>query len=54
MAALKKFAPEFHAAHAAMLLLSARVLSADRGATLRRLKQIVNDGPSKRIARVRK
>jgi len=41
MAALKKFAPEFRAAHAAMLLLSARVLSTDPGATLRRLRRIV-------------
>ncbi|MCL5289146.1 MAG: DUF2520 domain-containing protein [Acidobacteria bacterium] len=42
MAALKKVAPEFRAAHAAMLLLSARVLSADPGATLRRLKRVLN------------
>ncbi len=41
MAALKQFAPEFSAAHAAMLLLSARVLSADRGAPLRRLKRML-------------
>ncbi len=52
MAALRKFAPEFRAAHAAMLLLSARVLSTDPGATLRRLKQIVNDDSTKRIAGV--
>ena len=43
MAALRKFPPEFRSAHAAMLLLSARVLSADRGATLRRLRRIVKD-----------
>jgi predicted short-subunit dehydrogenase-like oxidoreductase (DUF2520 family) len=43
MAALRKFAPEFRAAHAAMLLLSARTLSADRGATLGRLKRILKD-----------
>jgi predicted short-subunit dehydrogenase-like oxidoreductase (DUF2520 family) len=43
MAALRKFAPEFRAAHAAMLLLSARTLSADKGATLRRLSQILKD-----------
>jgi predicted short-subunit dehydrogenase-like oxidoreductase (DUF2520 family) len=42
MDALRKFPPEFRAAHAAMLLLSARVLSADPGATLRRLKQVLN------------
>ena len=42
MDALRKFPPEFRAAHAAMLLLSARVLSADPGATLRRLKQELN------------
>jgi predicted short-subunit dehydrogenase-like oxidoreductase (DUF2520 family) len=41
MAALRKFPPEYRAAHAAMLLLSARVLSADPGATLRRLRRIV-------------
>lgn len=41
MAALRKFPPEFRAAHAAMLLLSARVLSADPGATLRRLQSVL-------------
>ena len=41
MAALRKFAPEFRAAHAAMLLLSARALSADHGATLRRLQRVL-------------
>jgi predicted short-subunit dehydrogenase-like oxidoreductase (DUF2520 family) len=41
MSALLRFAPEYRAAHAAMLLLSARVLSADKGATLRRLKRIL-------------
>ena len=41
MAALRKFAPEFREAHAAMLLLSARVLSAEPGATLRRLQRVL-------------
>jgi predicted short-subunit dehydrogenase-like oxidoreductase (DUF2520 family) len=41
MAALRKFAPEYSAAHSAMLLLSARALSADKGATLHRLKRIL-------------
>jgi predicted short-subunit dehydrogenase-like oxidoreductase (DUF2520 family) len=40
-AALRKFPPEFRAAHAAMLLLSARVLSADHSATLRRLRRVL-------------
>ena len=54
MDALRKFPPEFRAAHAAMLLLSARVLSADPGAVLRRLKKIVNDDLTRRIAGIRK
>ncbi|HEV8384550.1 MAG TPA: DUF2520 domain-containing protein [Candidatus Acidoferrales bacterium] len=43
MEALRKFPPEFRTAHAALLLLSARTLAAERGATLRRLKQILKD-----------
>jgi predicted short-subunit dehydrogenase-like oxidoreductase (DUF2520 family) len=41
MAALRKFQPEYRAAHAVMLLLSARALSKDRGATLRRLQRLL-------------
>ncbi|MBI1750254.1 MAG: DUF2520 domain-containing protein [Acidobacteria bacterium] len=43
MVALAPFATEFSRAHAAMLLLSARVLAADNGATLRRLKRMLKD-----------
>jgi len=45
VAALRRFPPEFRAAHAAMLLLSARVLAADKGARLRRLKRILEETP---------
>ncbi len=43
MAALRKFPREFRAAHATMLLLSARVLASDGGAALRRLRTILKD-----------
>jgi predicted short-subunit dehydrogenase-like oxidoreductase (DUF2520 family) len=43
MDALRKFPPYFRAAHAALLLLSARTLATDRGATLRRLHKILRD-----------
>lgn len=43
MDALRRFPPEFRDAHAALLRLSARALSADRGATLRRLQRILRE-----------